>query len=86
MASKKIPDCDPEIYAKGITVFVLASMSTNDIESWVRLLAVESGEPVDWHFVGGRACVRTTGDIGNVRTAIRKLTPILPPDAQTLEV
>lgn len=81
-----LPDCDGEIYRKGTTVFVLASIPAKDIEEWVRLVRTESGERVDWHFVGGRACVRTIGDIGNVRQAIRKLRPVLPPEAQTLEV
>jgi 3-methyladenine DNA glycosylase/8-oxoguanine DNA glycosylase len=69
--------CDPDIYANGVAVLVTASVSSNRMERWVCLLGELSGQPVDWHFVGGRAVVKTTGDVEAVARAATELRPAL---------
>jgi hypothetical protein len=68
--------CDPDIYRNGRLAFSTHSISSNRMEDWVKRVAKESGQPVDWHFAGGIACVKTTGDLGRVDAAIKKLMPL----------
>jgi hypothetical protein len=42
-----------------------------------RRLPRESGQPVDWHYSGGRANVLYLGDFTKVQAAIEKLLPEL---------
>lgn len=70
------PPCDPHIMNDGISVFVTHSISSNRMERWVKEVAKESGQLVDWHFVGGRANIRAIGDLGAVKRAIEKLMPL----------
>lgn len=51
------------------------SIPSNAMERWVKKVAKKSARPVDWHFVGGRAVVLTTGDKKVVTEAINKLLP-----------
>ncbi len=67
--------CDPEIYKSGEVVFVTNTIPSNAMEQWVRAVAKESGQPVDWHFVGGRAVVLALGNTLRVKVAIRTLLP-----------
>lgn len=76
-AERVPPPCDPDIYQRGEVVLVTHSIPSQAIEAWVRCVAVLSGEPVDWHWAGGRAAVRTTGDRGAVEQAITLLKPAL---------
>ncbi len=69
------PPCDLEIFSKGEQVFVGDTIPSNDMEGWVKQVAQVSGQPVDWHYIGGYAEVLALGDIERVRTAIRKLMP-----------
>lgn len=70
------PPCDPKIMREGTHVFTTDSISSNRMERWVKEVAAKSGQPVDWHFFGGRAAVRALGDIGKVQSAIQELTPL----------
>jgi hypothetical protein len=63
-------NCDPEVYKHGAHVFTLADLSTKEINAWVEKVSKESGQKVDWHFVGGRACIRCLGNIKKVVAAI----------------
>jgi hypothetical protein len=65
--------CDPEIFSKGVQVFVTDTLGSNAIESWVRKVSDLSGQPVDWHWAGGRARVLALGDIDRVKAAITAL-------------
>ncbi len=67
------PPCNPEIFAKGEQVFLTNSIPSNAMEGWVRKVAKESGQPVDWHFAGGHARVLALGDLKKVGAAIAKL-------------
>jgi len=65
--------CDAQIFEKGKVVFIGDSVSSNAMERWVKRVAEVSGEPVDWHFAGGRALVKTTGDLKKVKLALDSL-------------
>jgi hypothetical protein len=67
------PPCNPEIYKNGTPVFMTHSIPSNAMEGWVKKVAAKCGLPVDWHFVGGRAVILTTGDTKVVRKAIESL-------------
>lgn len=69
------PRCDPEIYRNGHGVFMTSTIPSNAMEGWVRRFAALSGQPVDWHFLGGRAVVLALGDLARVREAIETLLP-----------
>ena len=49
------------------------SIPSAKMEEWVKKVAKLSGQPVDWHFVGGRARILALGDLGKVREAIMDL-------------
>jgi len=65
--------CAPEIYKNGTLVLTTHTISVDGFEEWVQAVARRSGQPVDWHFVGGVACVLALGDLGKVREAILAL-------------
>jgi hypothetical protein len=67
--------CDPDILKNGKPVFMTHSIPSNAMEGWVKMVAEKSGQKVDWHFVGGRAVVLTTGDVGVVAATIVTLLP-----------
>lgn len=69
------PPCNPEIYSDGTLVMMTHSIGSQDMERWVKKVARKSGQPVDWHFAGGRACIKALGDLDKVREAIRALMP-----------
>lgn len=53
--------CRDELLDHGEHLFTLDG-SSNAVETWVRALATWSGAKLDWHYVGGRACVLFLGD------------------------
>lgn len=62
--------CDREVYEKGAHVMTTHSIGgSNAIERWVQKLARTSGQPVDWHFVGGRVVIKALGDLKRVYEA-----------------
>ena len=69
------PPCDPKIFSEGQQVFTTSTIPSNAMEGWVRKVAQQSGQPVDWHFVGGRARVLALGDIERVQSVIAALMP-----------
>lgn len=70
------PPCSQDIYRNGVLVFMTHSIGgSNAIEQWVRSIAKASGQPVDWHFAGGRVCVLALGDLAAVRVAMRTAMP-----------
>lgn len=68
--------CNKEIYENGKVVFVTHGIPSNAMEGWIRIVASWSGQPVDWHFCGGRAFVKTTGEIDKVIQSIQELIDI----------
>lgn len=65
--------CDPKVFEEGECVFITHTIPSNSMESWVKAVARDSKQPVDWHFAGGRAVVLALGDIEKVKASIRKL-------------
>ena len=68
--------CDSEIFEHGDSVAVLDACQ-HVAEEWVKLVAKESGQRVDWHYTGGRANVLYLGDHAAVVSAVGKLQPKL---------
>ena len=64
------PPCNPNVYRDGVPIFVTHSIRSFKIEPWVRKIAALSGQPVDWHFAGGRAIVLACGDVEKARVAL----------------
>lgn len=69
--------CNHDVFTRGEVMFVTDGISSNRMEQWVREVAKLSGQPVDWHFAGGRAVVKALGHTGSVRTAMDHLFPLL---------
>jgi hypothetical protein len=67
--------CNQDIFDNGEVVFVTSTIPSNAMEGWVKKVAEYSGQPVDWHFAGGRAVVLALGDIEKVHEAIAGLKP-----------
>lgn len=67
--------CNDKVFKKGTCVCITHTIPSNAMEGWVKKVAKLSGQPVDWHFAGGRAVVLALGDLKKVREAIIKLTP-----------
>jgi hypothetical protein len=69
------PPCDSEVFESGTPVFISAEIPSEIFEVWVKSVADESGQRVDWHYVGGRAVVKALGDLDKVGEAIGMLLP-----------
>lgn len=61
--------CDPVIYKQGQRVFLTHTIPSVKIEKWIKQVAAQSGQPVDWHYVGGRAVILALGDLSKVYAA-----------------
>ncbi len=62
--------CNQDIYENGKYAGMIAGGDADVIESYVKFIAEKTGEPVDWHYCGGRARILTTGDVQTVRSAL----------------
>ncbi len=51
-------ECDKKVFSKGFGIAALAARS-QAAETWVKEVAKESGQRVDWHYSGGRASPQT---------------------------
>lgn len=69
------PACNDDVYKDGEVVFVTNSIPSNAMERWVKSVAKDSKQPVDWHFMGGRAVIKALGDLNAVKASMRKLMP-----------
>lgn len=66
--------CNHDVYERGELMFLTHSIGrAAAIERWVQKIARVSGQPVDWHFSGGRVLVKALGNLAAVRSAIRSL-------------
>jgi hypothetical protein len=70
-AAQKIRPCRPDIFEEGEHVCTIAGVPARVIEAHVRAAADLTGEPVDWHYIGGRAVVRALGDTAKVASWFR---------------
>jgi hypothetical protein len=72
-------DCDPEVYANGEVVFLIAGLPSTAVEALIVRVREETSVRVDWHFVGGRAFIRVLGDDEakeRVRKELRRMMPV----------
>lgn len=69
------PPCDTNIFENGSLVMVTAGIPSVQLEPWVKKIAAKSGQPVDWHFAGGRAQILALGDLQQVYNAVNELLP-----------
>lgn len=67
------PPCSPDIFKNGTLVMMTHTIGSQEMEAWVKKVAAQSEQSIDWHFAGGRACVLALGDLSRVRTAISEL-------------
>lgn len=70
------PPCDPEIFKKGEGICIFHA-AAKIVEPWVKKVAAESGQRVDWHYSGGMVNMLFIGDYLKVREAIVRLQPEL---------
>jgi hypothetical protein len=67
--------CNEKVYNEGTSVFMIADMDGDKIEKWVQMIAEKSGQPVDWFWYGGRACIKALGDLHQVIMTIEDNLP-----------
>lgn len=67
------PPCDPEIEKKGTVVLTTHSVPSCATERWVKKVAEQSGQRVDWGFVGGAIVIKALGDLDKVLETMREL-------------
>ena len=63
MAKKLTGKCNQEIFDKGTHICTVADMvGVDKLNKWVETIRKKTGaEKIDWHYVGGRACIRIIG-------------------------
>lgn len=72
--------CDPFIFRTGHHIATWQSFGMFEVEGFIERVREFSGQPVDWHYAGGRVVVLALGNLDRVRAAIE----ILEPARQTL--
>lgn len=70
--------CDQEIYDKGEHFMSIFGGSFKDVELAVFFIREMSGQRVDWHPVGGVACVRAIGDMEVVKNTAELIMKSCP--------
>ncbi len=66
------PRCDLHLFQQGRVVLLLAGPRSSTIEEWILKIRERTGQSVDWHFVAGRAVIKTLGNIELVKKALRE--------------
>ncbi len=61
MSLSNLPPCDDELHKRGEHIATIWDLKPAQIEEAVKNAAVKSGQKIDWHYLGGRACVRALG-------------------------
>ena len=62
-------ECNKEVYEHGKTIAVMGDVAGEIVEVWCKLVAKESGQKVDWYYMGGRAVIKAVGDLKKVDLA-----------------
>lgn len=78
-----LPPCAPDIFKNGHSICTIDGCS-HRVEEWVKAVAKESGQRVDWHYSGGIANVLYLGDYAAVAKAVALLGPELPKEPPVL--
>ena len=71
---------DREVYERGTTILKGLGGEANAVEAWVRRVAKESGQRVDWFYCYGRVFVKAMGDVERARAVAERLMPEFPLD------
>lgn len=71
------PDCDNQIFNEGAVVAIITGGSTHIIELIIKTANENTSEKMDWHFIAGRAVVKTLGNQEEARQALNKVMPEL---------
>ncbi len=72
MAKETLPDCDRELWEHGEHIATIIDLDSKTIQDIVKSAAKSSGQRIDWHYVGGRACVRAMGDLDSARNYLQQ--------------
>lgn len=73
---KWLPPCDVDVFKNGKSL-ASVSASSRAAEAWVKRVAKESGQRVDWHYSGGRVHVLVLGDHAAALAVAQRLAPAL---------
>lgn len=63
------PPCNPEIFFKG-SLLCWIDGKMWDIENWVVAVRERANAEVDWHYIGGQACVKHLGDAESLQRTL----------------
>lgn len=66
------PQCEREIYERGVWVATIADRSAKEIEQLIIECRHATGERVDWHYIGGRGVVKALGNVVAVKNYLRQ--------------
>lgn len=72
MAGEDLPKCDQELWEHGEHIATIIDLKPDTIEEIVKSAAKLSGQRIDWHYVGGRACIRALGDLDSAINSLRE--------------
>lgn len=66
-------ECIPWVHRWGRVIGLTHSIPTRELDEWVRKIGIESGQPVDWHWMGGRALIKTLGRVAKAEATMLAL-------------
>jgi hypothetical protein len=70
-----IEQCNKNVFQYGTPVMVTHTIEPRELDIWVKKVAQESGQQVDWHYFSARAIIRAIGNIQIVDSVIQRLLP-----------
>ncbi len=70
------PPCDKDVFKNGKCLLITNGIPAAVIERWVRAIAADSGQKVDWHYAAGRAIILVLGDFEKARDSMTFLWPV----------
>ena len=68
--------CNSKVYKRGKVIFLTDSIPSEKIEEFVISVRKDSGQRVDWHYMGGRAVIKYLGDKNKVIESLKKFRNI----------
>jgi hypothetical protein len=76
MGRQNPDEIDPLVHNFGKTIFVTHTLSTEELNKWVKMIAQDSKLRVDWSFVGGRAVIQSLGDCKKAIKSLQKFRQV----------
>ncbi|MFW6047141.1 MAG: hypothetical protein ACOCP4_05095 [Candidatus Woesearchaeota archaeon] len=70
--TQNLPNCDKELWRRGEHIATVIDLEPETIEDIVKTAAKSSGQRIDWHYFGGRACIRAMGDLNSAREYLQQ--------------